>query len=68
MLPPLIVIDPALIDFYGKPVKGAQIFADHVRVHPDEKRKIIEGLEGMFGEVFKILTIKEYNEIKSEKK
>lgn len=68
MVPALIVVDPNLVDFYTHPTKGAVIYEDHVRVHPDEKLIVTDGLIKMFGDVFDIISVEEYNAIKSEKK
>lgn len=59
-LPEIIVIDA------NSTLDSADIYADHMRVHPGKAEQAIEGLTAMFGDVFTILTVEEYDEIKSK--
>jgi hypothetical protein len=61
MIPLLIILDPKLLDFYGEPSKEAIIFEQFVKVHPHYEQRILEGLNGMFGDIFTVITINEYN-------
>lgn len=67
MIPSVIVKDEEQVDSDGCPIKGASIYHDHIRVHPDYLEKTKDGLEQMFGNkrVFTVMTIDEYREIKN---
>ena len=68
MIPSVIVKDEEQIDSDGVPIKGASIYSDHIRVHPDYLEKTKDGLEQMFGSkrVFTVMTMEEYKEIKND--
>ena len=60
MIPKLIVLDPTMVDADSTTLPGAQIFGNHIRIHPDIKDQAMEGLTLMFGDVFKIITAEEF--------
>lgn len=64
MVPRIIVEDPQTLDFYGQPERGAKIYNGYIQVHPTSLDKVVEGLIAMFGDIFTVMTIEEYNEIK----
>lgn len=65
MLPNIIVIDSSLLEEDETPIKGALIFADCIRVHPDSKDRVIDGLkQSGFPEVT-VMTVKEFEEVHS---
>ena len=68
MIPSVIVKDEEQIDSDGVPIKGASIYHDHIRVHPDYLEKTKDGLEQMFGsqKIFTVMTMDEYKEIKND--
>ena len=68
MIPSVIVKDEEQVDSDGAPIKGAAIYHDHIRVHPDYLEKTKDGLEQMFENkrIFTVITMKEYKEIKND--
>ncbi len=67
MLPNIIVTDPSLKK-NGVPVDGAMIFSSHIRVHPDNLEKVLDGLKKMTGssDEFSVITMEEFKETSNE--
>ena len=67
MIPSIIVSDEEQVDSDGVAFKGASIYSDHVRVHPDYVEKVKDGLEQMFGSqrIFTVMTTQDYKESKN---
>jgi len=67
MLPTTIVTDPSLKE-NGIPIKGAMIFNSHIRVHPDNLEKVLDGLKLMTeGSVeFNVISVQEFKETSRE--
>lgn len=59
MISRVIVTDNGMVKD-GKPIEGADIYHDHVRVHPDFAEKTKKGLEEMFGKECVVVSYEEY--------
>jgi hypothetical protein len=62
MLPNLIVIDKGLLSENGQPEEGARVYFDHIRVHPENLEKTIDGLKKMTGKEFKVIESSKFQE------
>lgn len=50
MIPTKIIVSERTLDDHGDPFPGAQVFHDHLKIHPKQIDMVMKNLRSMFPE------------------